>query len=116
MSNCYCCLWPYECGCEEVDREVQTPNGYPEPPKNITCPRCNRRVDAIYEQTDTYCACCFIPCPCCKCGDEPPHCACPNCNYKFSPGIYSTCSNCHATISSAEKHCSECGRRNENSK
>lgn len=114
MANCFCCLYPWECGCEDVHKEIQTPEGYPEPPKNILCPCCNRRVNAVYVQADTYCACCFIPCPCCKCGQSPPELSCPYCSYTF-PGMgYSECSQCHNAMGPGENFCNNCGGRKGN--
>lgn len=112
MGNCFCCIWPWECGCEEVDREVRrVSDGYPAPPKNILCPCCNNRVDAIYVRADTYCACCFVPCPCCKCGESPLHLACPNCDYKFAGVGYRECRKCHSSCGNNEKYCNNCGER-----
>lgn len=112
MSNCYFCIWPVECGCEDFRKPIDKPDGYPDPPHNIKCPNCHERVDGIYTEKVTYCAICFIPCPFCKCHKDPPVPTCPVCSYRFMDSFYPECEQCHTSMNPNDLYCSECGTKN----
>merc|ERR1712126_58784 len=114
MTNVFCCIWPFEFGCEEVTIPVDKPNGFPEAPKNVQYPVCCKRVDAMYVETVTYGSLCFIPCPCCPCGKKGISVACPCCHEVFSNRYsFVSCPQCNCSMDISEKYCSNCGKTNE---
>ncbi|ORD93751.1 hypothetical protein ECANGB1_1601 [Enterospora canceri] len=113
MSDCYCCLWPIEFGWEDFPVPIDTPEGYPDPPKNILFPACYKRCNTRYVRTTTFCSFCFIPCTCCDCGSEEPSVACEKCLSIYTNVSFINCKECNHAMTVSERYCTNCGSQND---
>lgn len=103
---CECCVLPI-C-CIPKTNDVEKPQGYPEPPEKLYCPRCGEINKPTFRKTTKICACCFIPC--CPMGELSTYLACSKCNFIVGKITGETCDKCHVTTASESKYCPSCGK------
>jgi hypothetical protein len=97
-------------GCKAYPTKVETPEGFPPPPRKVFCTRCGGIGPGEYKR-DYYSLCiCFIPC-CCPCGRSDPYLSCSLCHSNLSSVGTFECHSCGTTTTFRSQNCPACGTR-----
>ncbi|CAD26536.1 hypothetical protein [Encephalitozoon cuniculi GB-M1] len=105
----WCCsdLCYFTCGCKSTPKKIDTPEGYPEPPKKILCPYCGTMADSEYRYDKYAFHICYISCI--PCGSSSPYLACSSCRRNLgSIGDY-RCHKCDVATTFDSNNCPNCG-------
>lgn len=100
---------PILCNTVAIPKSVPTPEGSPEPPKNLLCPRCNAVSSTTYRKDLNRCDICFICAIPCKSGA--PYLSCKSCGYNLGSSRIYCCSKCGIKSISKSNFCSSCGQK-----
>jgi hypothetical protein len=96
-------------GCKTYPSRVDTPEGYPPPPRKLLCNSCGAVAPGEYKR-DYYNFCiCFIPC--CPCGRSDPYLSCSSCHANLNAIGTFECHSCGTTTTFRSQNCPSCGTR-----
>ncbi|WUR03197.1 uncharacterized protein VNE69_04026 [Vairimorpha necatrix] len=102
-----CCIL---CGARSESKRIGKPEGFPDAPEKILCPRCGTIAEGEYRKAyDRFCVC-IIPC-CCKCNKTEPFVACSNCHEPIGVITGNKCRQCSVATSFRSQNCPNCGAR-----
>lgn len=94
-------------GCRTKPKKIDRPEGFPNPPAKVLCPRCGNIADSEYKRYKYRCHLCFIPCL--PCGGSDPFLACTVCGHDLGViGDYK-CHSCEVTTTFECRNCPNCG-------
>lgn len=94
-------------GCRTNTKSIDTPEGYPGPPKRILCPYCGTIADTEYKRHEYTCHLCFIPCL--PWGNSDPFLSCVTCKRDLGTVGDYRCDNCKVGTTFKSKNCPNCG-------
>lgn len=103
-------LFPYIFIKNKYIESIESPEGFPEPLKEVFCPRCNILVDTEFSIIKHNWTLCF----CIPLNTRPaiPFLRCKSCKFDFSTVIISRCQSCNAKFPFSYNFCAKCGKKN----